>query len=262
MSTQQFIACDLSQKIYNYFLSGEKKRSSGTLSDSFSIVKMDRAGVIVSARGRGSSQNGLTLVEMMGVLAIVALLAGLLVPQVLTTVKDARTTAAALGAKTLQTAAIGYFGHYAQLAGINGESLTFDNGVYENWDGDILISEGFLSAPFEPPLGENADVWLLDETGIGRLGAITGIDTVTPFDLDGDGTTDTQNAKQLALAVITGVRPWEALAVNRILDGEAMNEDHDSAPSDGVDDAGHVVYPAPTDGKTTLYIYLCHTDYP
>src|ERR1051326_568210 len=104
------------------------------------------------AQGRGERAEGLglrlratgfTLIEMIGVLAVIAILAALLIPKVFDAINNSRINNAAVSLRTVKTAVSDHFGAYGDfnlLGGTNAlpiASLT-------NYDTAVLMGEGFF----------------------------------------------------------------------------------------------------------------------
>jgi prepilin-type N-terminal cleavage/methylation domain-containing protein len=100
--------------------------------------------------------GGFTLIEMIGVLAVIAILAALLIPKVTSAISDARINSTVGSYQTVQTAAAGHYAKYGAFNVTN--NSTIGNGsVYTaipltNFD-TVLIAEGFLDQPFGVKVG-------------------------------------------------------------------------------------------------------------
>jgi len=61
-----------------------------------------------------TAPRGFTLIEMIGVLAIMAVLASLILPRIFAAINDARVTSAAMAINSMKSAAMTYFGKYGR----------------------------------------------------------------------------------------------------------------------------------------------------
>src|SRR5689334_2064716 len=99
--------------------------------------------------------SAFTLIEMIGVLAVVAILASLLVPKIFESISKARVNQTVMGCQTIKTAVLEHYGKFLSLASSNGITLGVPAGVYTNFDG-VLLGEGLIDALFAPKLGASA----------------------------------------------------------------------------------------------------------
>ena len=97
---------------------------------------------------------GFTLVEMIGVLAIIALLAGMLVPRIMQAIRDARVNSTAVSLNTLRAAVAQY------MTKNNSLGTPGDDGYTLNYDA-TLVSDGDLDKGFEARIGTAADVIII-----------------------------------------------------------------------------------------------------
>src|SRR5947209_11559700 len=105
----------------------------------------------MKTQSKQSSANrratGFTLIEMIGVLAVIAILAALLIPKVFEAINNSRINNAAVSYNTVKTALTDHYAKFGSLVSSNGttiipgvgESLVFDK---------VLLMEGFLDKPF------------------------------------------------------------------------------------------------------------------
>src|SRR6266852_9641963 len=63
---------------------------------------------------------GFTLIEMIGVLAVIAILASFLIPKVFNAINDARINSAVVGAETVKTAVVDHYGKWGRFDATNG----------------------------------------------------------------------------------------------------------------------------------------------
>src|SRR5438067_10837120 len=87
-----------------------------------------------------------TLIEMIGVLAVIAILAALLIPKVFSAINDARINNACVSLDTVKTAVADHYGKYGKLSSSFGTNdLTLP---VANFDRTVLLAEGYLDKPF------------------------------------------------------------------------------------------------------------------
>src|ERR1051326_4666706 len=60
-------------------------------------------------------RNGFTLIEMIGVIAVVSILAALIIPKVFTAIDNARINNAALSISTAKTACVNHYGKFGSF---------------------------------------------------------------------------------------------------------------------------------------------------
>ena len=91
--------------------------------------------------------NAFTLIEMIGVLAVIAILAALLIPKIFEAINNARINNAALSYNTVKSALADHYAKFGSLLSSNGVIITAGQGVATNFD-RVLITESFLDKPF------------------------------------------------------------------------------------------------------------------
>ena len=190
---------------------------------------------------RHNHRAGFTLIEMVGVLAVIAILAALLVPKIFAAINESRLNNTIGSINTCKTAAIQYFTK-------NG---AFPSSYTANFDA-TLLTQGFLDKAFEVKLATVADCEVQATTSAGASEG--GSDGNGRFDLDGDGTADVPANASVVQVKIDNVKPEDARELSLRIDGADMSEDDTTT----ADKRGRVAYAAPSDGVTTVYVYLAH----
>ena len=179
-------------------------------------------------RVRGS--QGFTLVEMVGVLAIIAILAALLVPKVMSAIDEARRANTVVGCNTAKTALVSYFAKYGSFSGLPADNAD-----------QTLLTEGFLESPFTTKVGVSPD---LKRKAVNNAEPVWG-------KLDGNALAASGNVVYVALGAIPVSDAYE---LSQRIDGDLSAANLTSS-----DDKGRVIYTYAADtGLATTYIYLAH----
>src|SRR5512138_2631412 len=108
-------------------------------------------GMKIKSRNGKQLHLGFTLIEMIGVLAVIAILAAVLIPKVFEAINNARVNNAAMTCQTVKTAVAD---HYAKagtipvdVSGATPAPISLTAGTaYTTYD-TILVKEGFLDKP-------------------------------------------------------------------------------------------------------------------
>lgn len=210
-------------------------------------------------------ERGFTLVEMIGVLAIIAILASLLIPRVFQAIGDSKISNAASTCNSIKAAVNEYYGKYGLIAGPKGAALTFSSGISEDWDLSTLVAEGVAEKPFSVKIGNG----FIGSTANGsrlRVIDITANTTNTPiasaaadlatggYNLDGTGATNDVAGSYLVEAVIQEVDQQDAKDFNDRLDGAVLGATNLTS----ADQRGRVKYTAAVNGKTSVHVYIAH----
>jgi prepilin-type N-terminal cleavage/methylation domain-containing protein len=214
---------------------------------------------------RKPTRSAFTLIEMIGVLAVIAILAALLIPKVFAAINSAKISNTSTSINTVKTAAIDHYAKFGTLP-VDGSieppaALTLPVTQYDR----ILLKEGFVDKLFQVKIGDG----IIDPANT-RVQLVAAIDTAADgtgaaYNLDGDLATggpvgaETGNdatGSYVLEAVITGVAVADARDLNRTMDGT----DASLGEASGADIGGRVTYEAPTAAgePVTVYVYLTH----
>jgi type II secretory pathway pseudopilin PulG len=147
-----------------------------------------------------------TLIEMIGVLAVIAILAALLIPKVTSAISDARVNSTVGSYQTVQTAAASHYSKYNAFNMMFATNATA--GELAAWDTGVLIPEGFLDQPFAAKVGTTAIVQVVTTGGNNGAG----------YMLDGVNVSTKANAYTVE-CVISNVAAQDAYDVATRLDG-------------------------------------------
>jgi len=188
-----------------------------------------------------------TLVEMIGVLAVIAILAGMLIPKIFEAIRNSHINATLEAYNTLKAAALENYAKWGRFADTNGTQYTGTN-----FD-QVLFTEGRIDARAAEKIplstaGGTGNVYVSVTTGPGRGNS--------GYDLDGDGTKETANAAYTVELVINSVAAKDAHDLSLRLDGPALSTTDETSE----DTKGRVEYTTPTGSPkvTTVYMYIAH----
>src|SRR6266849_5162437 len=205
---------------------------------------------------RARQQSGFTLIEMIGVLAVIAILAAVLIPKVFEAINNARINNSAMTYNTVKTAIADHYAKYGSLP-VDGTTtpatvLTLPTEQFDM----TLLKEAFLDKAFAVKIGDgtsdatHARVRLYDISSLTTASTVDGTAN-SGYSLSGTGTTNEILGSVCAEAVITGVTASDAKDLNDRLDGPALGSAINVA-----DLKGRVKFATPVAGTTTVYIYL------
>lgn len=203
-----------------------------------------------------NSRAGFTLIEMIGVLAVIAILASMLIPRVFEAINNARVNSTAVGCETVKAAAADHFGKYGQFDMFFGTNSVFTNTTapFVHYDTSVLTVEGLLDKPFSARIAggdpsTNSLIQLVKGSGSGPIG-----NNSVGYKLDGNTVATGPNALFVLEAVIFNVSQQDAKELNDRIDGLALG-----APIGTSDTAGRVEYNVSgSSGPVTVYVYLAH----
>lgn len=200
-------------------------------------------------------QRGFTLVEMIGVLAIIAILVSMLLPRIFLALDESRVTAAVLSFNGAKTAAMTYFGTHGRFGDLEGNALTATNALTQSWDREVLLRGGYLERALETKISSSAGL-VLAETVEANV-APTGDNSA--FDLSGlnHNGNDASEGRWVLHAVLHDVALTDARMLNLKIDGADANLGEDPLTA-GTDVWGRVKYAMAATGFGTVRIYLGH----
>jgi len=193
---------------------------------------------------RSQRNSGFTLIEMIGVLAIIALLAGMLVPRIVQAIKEARIQSTVVSLNTLKAAVAQYYAKNGTLADLDSDNAD-----------QTLVQEGLLDKPFEVKVGSSASVLVAKGNNLA-----TG--TPNRYNLDGNSNTpaasqpyETKNAANVVEVKLEGVSLEDARALSLAIDGSDSNLTPEISGGTYSDTNGRVVY---DNANKIVYIYIAH----
>jgi len=213
-------------------------------------------------------KSAFSLIEMIGVLAIIAILAAVVLPKVFSAITSARVTNTILAVNTVKTGITEFAAKYGSFPLATGNARI----------DDLLITTGFMDERFTAKIGTQTDptanrgatwrqtggVWTpsggSSQGTAARVQANTS-NTTSPSTAAGrnfrlDGRTNLPAGSRVVYAVIYNVPGKEAQDMSIRLDGDGRS----AANNTSADTEGKVVYNTPnrTTGLTTVYVYVVH----
>jgi len=212
-----------------------------------------------------SRNQGFTLVEMIGVLAVVAILTAMLIPKIFETINSARINSAAAGINTVKNAVANHFAEYGGFADGTGTILTpttvAASADAASFDSAVLLADGILEKRFAVKIGDQLQTNLVRVRLIesaANAAAIT--ETSANFDMDGvDTDVDTNDGALVCECVITGVSAADARGLKQLVDGSDITAIQNLPAVGAAATKGRVKYPAIGAGATgTVIVYMNH----
>ncbi len=182
-----------------------------------------------------NNQDGFSLIELIGVIAIIAILGSLVAPRIFSSIEDAKVTSVVQDAQRLRTVALQFYKDTNKLpthnpadANATAHQLLSNASNIKGWKGPYIEEE--LQSPFD----SSTAYYVVSGT--------------YPFDVDGDGTDDFKTASVL---ILNGVNAEQAKAIS-----DAVDHDADKTGTAAWYDGGKVRTSNSTATGATLYIML------
>lgn len=216
----------------------------------------------INARhNRSRKDPAFTLIEIIGVVAVIAILAAVLTPRVVSVIARGKVNATAQSLGSLKSATADYIGKNGSVPLRAGTGATNAAVAAGRFDAD-LIAGGFTEKLFSCSIGTQlfdssaltgrVHVRTLTATSAAAVTAPTATVGGDNFNLDRDtGTADFTTGQTVVTTFIPGTALADAVALNKILDGD------DNAGT-GADSTGRCMYSDGTGGTVTVYVYIAH----
>lgn len=209
-----------------------------------------------------SNNGAFTLIEIVGVVAVIAILAAVLTPRVVGVIARGKVNATAQSLGSLKSATADYIAKNGAVPARDGTGSTNSAVATGRFDAD-LVAGGFTEKLFGVSLGTQTfdNSALTGRIHVRSLSATSSGTVTTPtttvgganFDLDrSTSSADFTSGQMVVTAVIPGVSVTDAIALNKILDG-------DDNTGTGADITGRCIYSAAAvDNTVTVYVYIAH----
>ena len=203
-----------------------------------------------------------TLIEIIGVVAVIAILAAVLTPRVVSVIARGKVSATAQSLGSLKSATTDYLTKNGSLPTRDGTGTTNGAVATGRFDAD-LVTGGFTEKLFACSIGTQTfdssaltgrvHIRSLAATSSGTVTAPTATVGGVNFDLDrSTSTADFTSGQMVVAAFIPGVAIADAIAMNKILDG-------DDNTGTSADSTGRCMYSAAAvDNTVTIYVYIAH----
>lgn len=173
-----------------------------------------------------------TMVEMVGVLAVIAILASLLTPKIFASINEARLNAAVGSLDAVKAATVSYYSKNGYLPTNNAVDM-------------VLVTAEFLERPFQCKVGNGSCVRGVE--GKGGNGS-----TASGYKMDGTNVVTTSAAVTVE-CVLSNVNIADAWELSKQIDGDILS----AANAASADANGRVIY-AHTTGVGNVYVYIGH----
>src|SRR5438067_5318564 len=184
-----------------------------------------------------------TLIEMIGVLAVIAILASMLIPKIFEAINSARINNTVQSYNAIKTAVMDHYGKYGAINVVGPAPVAAATGAQlAAYDKSILLPEALIDKAFVARVGTN---WQI--RAVAGVASTVAVDGVAPsYDLDGAtpvaaNPNDAGGAAFVVEAVIQGVAAADAIEISDRLDGVSLSE---AANSQTADLRGRVIYAA------------------
>ena len=179
--------------------------------------------------------NAFTLIEMVGVLAVIAILAALLVPKIFAAINDSRFSNTVASINSVKTATMSYFGKVGSFPAAG--TVTFDT---------LLVTTNCMERPLACKIATGASA---------QVQASLGTTAGTTYCYSLDGTTTIPAGSTVVECVLTNVAAADALELSTRIDGAGTLSPGTSTTGDTL---GRVIYANPVAGLAEVHVYIAH----
>lgn len=188
------------------------------------------------------------LIEMIGVISIVAILASLIIPRIIHAAGQARVGSTTVIFNTLRTASMSYQRKYGRSGEGDGTALDVSS-PHNDRDTRGLLAEGMIEKPFVPLLGDSFVVRAVASTA-------AAVDaTNSAHSLDGNPANNPSTGTVVLEVWLRGVDLEDARGLDQRLDGPSLGE----APGlPGQDLKGRLKHDFAGSPTGDVHLYLTH----
>lgn len=230
--------------------------------DNASSTEIDPFMHLRNRQSTPGSQQGFTLAEIIGVIALIAILAAIIAPRVAGVIGRGKVSSTAQGLASVRTATLDYLSQNSTLPVRAGTGATNGASADGRFDAD-LVTGGFTEKLYSCAIGNQVfDGSQLSDRIHLRSEAVTASNKkVAPtatgggnfYNLDRDTSTlDMTLGQMVVSAFIPGVALSDAIALNKLVDGDVNS-------GNKADIAGRCIYSAADkEGKVTVHVYIAH----
>jgi type II secretory pathway pseudopilin PulG len=210
---------------------------------------------------RSRHRAAFTLIEIIGVVAVIAILAAVLTPRVVSVIARGKVNATAQSLGSLKSATADYIAKNSSVPVRDGTGATNSAVATGRFDAD-LVAGGFTEKLFACSIGTQTfdasaltgriHVRSLTATSAASVTAPTATVGGSNYNLDRDtATADFTTGQTVVSAFIPGTAIADAIALNKILDG-------DDNTGTSADTTGRCMYSDGAGGTVTVYVYVAH----
>ncbi|MDQ6965051.1 MAG: prepilin-type N-terminal cleavage/methylation domain-containing protein [Mariprofundales bacterium] len=155
-------------------------------------------------------QRGFTMIEMIGVLAVIAILASIVAPKIFDAIRDSKVNTFASNIQAVQTAVASYYKDTGTFPSSETKLIT---DTATGWKGPYLdksVADMFTSISAGTVALSSGDPY-------------TTVDTAYNFDIDGDGAGDYDNKTAVLVLSFSSIGVADAKSISGAIDGDDAN---------------------------------------
>lgn len=195
-----------------------------------------------------NKKDGFTLTEAIGILAIIAILAGYLIPKIFEVIENVKINSVISAYNAVKAAVAMNIAKNGRLADQNGTPITYSTTV----DAE-LVKQGLLDSRVANKIGVGNTNPQYTYVGIGII-----YGNVTRWDLNGDGTVDlSDSSNRIVKFHISSLPRKLAWKLSQKIDGDGLS----ATDINSADTKGRVIYGASHgagDTLTSVDIFVCN----